>query len=216
MKTSAGDLAGQRATGHPEGEALALVREFLDERRGRAGADVSVVVLSGDASTRRYFRLKEEGLGVRSLLHGWGLPVPGVLEADGPRGIVVLEDLGDLTLQEVLKGAGDDRRESLYREALDQLALLQRESGRGPRRAPCFQIAFDIEKLSWELHYFLKHFVEGLRGCDLTAEDRSTLSEGFHRLAEEIASWPRVLCHRDFHSRNLMWHREPTWTCRRS
>jgi len=50
--------------------------------------------------------------------------------------------------------------------------------------------------------------VEGLRGCDLTAEDRSTLSEGFHRLAEEIASWPRVLCHRDFHSRNLMWHRE--------
>ena len=227
MKTSAGDLAGQRATGHPEGEALALVREFLDERRGRAGADVSVVVLSGDASTRRYFRLKEEGrsqvlalypeafvpeeltfLGVRSLLHGWGLPVPGVLEADGPRGIVVLEDLGDLTLQEVLKGAGDDRRESLYREALDQLALLQRESGRGPRRAPCFQIAFDIEKLSWELHYFLKHFVEGLRGCDLTAEDRSTLSEGFHRLAEEIASWPRVLCHRDFHSRNLMWHRE--------
>ena len=27
MKTSAGDLAGQRATGHPEGEALALVGE---------------------------------------------------------------------------------------------------------------------------------------------------------------------------------------------
>ena len=39
-------------------------------------------------------------------------------------------------------------------------------------------------------------------------EDRATLSEGFHRLSQEIASWPRVLCHRDFHSRNLMLHRE--------
>ncbi len=226
MSASAGERAGESVVQSPEGEALAQVRAFLVERRGRSGAEVSVTPLSGDASTRRYFRLQEKGrsqvlalypeafvpeeltfLGVRSLLHGFGLPVPSVLEEDGPRGIVVLEDLGDLTLQEVLKDAGNQRREALYREALDELALLQRESGRG-RRAPCFQIAFDIEKLSWELHYFLKHFVEGLRGCDLTVEDRSTLSEGFHRLAEEIASWPRGLCHRDFHTRNLMWHRE--------
>jgi hypothetical protein len=68
-------------------------------------------------------------------------------------------------------------------------------------------VAFDIEKLSWELHYFEKHFLEGLRGCDLSVEDRATLAEGFHRLAAEIASWPRVLCHRDFHSRNLMLHK---------
>jgi aminoglycoside/choline kinase family phosphotransferase len=48
--------------------------------------------------------------------------------------------------------------------------------------------------------------VEGLRGADLTVEDRATVSEGFHALAAEIASWPRALCHRDFHSRNLMLH----------
>jgi hypothetical protein len=68
-------------------------------------------------------------------------------------------------------------------------------------------VAFDLEKLSWELHYFEKHFLEGHRRCNLSVEDRSTLGETFHRLAEEIASWPRVLCHRDFHSRNLMLHR---------
>ena len=118
MKTSAGERPGRSAPGHPEGDVLAQLREFLDERRGRAGAEVAVIALSGDASTRRYFRLKEKGrsqvlalypeafvpeeltfLGVRSLLHGWGLPVPDVLEEDGPRGIVVLEDLGDLTLR---------------------------------------------------------------------------------------------------------------------
>jgi hypothetical protein len=40
----------------------------------------------------------------------------------------------------------------------------------------------------------------------LSGEDRAILSEGFHGLSAEIASWPRVLCHRDFHSRNLMRH----------
>jgi aminoglycoside/choline kinase family phosphotransferase len=50
--------------------------------------------------------------------------------------------------------------------------------------------------------------VEGLRQRDLTVEDRASLAEEFHTLAQEIASWPRVLCHRDFHSRNLMLHRE--------
>ncbi|HEY5908040.1 MAG TPA: phosphotransferase, partial [Vicinamibacteria bacterium] len=110
------------------------------------------------------------------------------------------------TLQEALRDAGPREREDLYREATSQLAQLQREAARGPQRASCFQIAFDIEKLSWELHYFLKHFVESLRGADLSVEDRATLGEAIHGLCEEIAGWPRVLCHRDFHSRNLMSH----------
>jgi aminoglycoside/choline kinase family phosphotransferase len=146
-------------------------------------------------------------LSVGALLSEWGIPVPAVLAHDGPRGVVLLEDLGDRTLQEALAVASASERVAFYREALERLATLQRESVAGRRTAPCFRVAFDVEKLSWELHYFLKHFVEGLRGRDLTAEDRATLAEAFHRLSEEIASWPRVLCHRDFHSRNLMPHR---------
>jgi hypothetical protein len=110
-------------------------------------------------------------------------------------------------LQEVLQGADAARREELYREAVDDIVTLQRKSAEGPQRAECFEIAFDIEKLSWELHYFLKHFVEGHCGRELTVEDRATLSEAFHVLSQEIASWPRALCHRDYHSRNLMLHR---------
>jgi aminoglycoside/choline kinase family phosphotransferase len=202
---------------------LGLVQEHLRERRGSGGAEVTP--LAGDASTRRYFRIREGGttavlslypepfdpgelpfLGVGALLAGWRLPVPAVLDCDGPRGIVVQEDLGDATLQEVLAHAGADAT-ALYQEALRDLALLQRESARGAPQAACFDIAFDLEKLSWELHYFQKHFLEGLRGRDLGVEDRVTVSEAFHRLADEIASWPRVLCHRDYHSRNLMRHR---------
>jgi len=208
----------------------ALTREEMDPRVAtfleRFADGVGVVPLSGDASTRRYFRVREAGRSfvlslypepfevgelpfvvVRVLMAGLGLNVPEILDQDGALGIVLQEDLGDITLQEALRTGTASEREALYREALDQLATLQREASRGAQRTPCFHIAFDIEKLSWELHYFLKHFVEGYRGCNLSVEDRATLSEGFHRLSEEVAAWPRILCHRDFHSRNLMVHK---------
>ena len=70
---------------------------------------------------------------------------------------------------------------------------LQRESASGAQRAVCFQIAFDFEKLAWELHFFWKNFLEGYRRPTSRWRTASSLAEGFHRLCGEIASWPRVL-----------------------
>jgi len=206
------------------------VAQFLGDRFGERTAEVSVTPLSGDASTRRYYRIEADRqpsvlslhpepfdadhlafVVVRNLMAGWGLPVPEIRDADGSLGILLLEDLGDLTLQESLKGASPARRTELYRQALDQLVVLQREAARAPQRAVCFQVAFDFEKLSWELHFFWKHFLEGYRKRDLSVEDRASIADGFHRLSAEIASWPRVLTHRDFHSRNLMSHEGRLW-----
>ena len=199
------------------------VSDFLADRHGARASGLRVIPLSGDASTRRYYRLLDGDersvislnpepfepeqlpfVVIRNLMAGWGLPVPEIRDVDGGRGILLQEDLGDLSLQEALKEPSPGQREELYRQALAQLVVLQREASRAPQRAICFQIAFDYEKLSWEMHFFWKHFLEGYRKCDLSVEDRAMMADAFHRLCAEISSWPRVLTHRDFHSRNLM------------
>src|SRR5262249_52951938 len=44
------------------------------------------------------------------------------------------------------------------------------------------------------------------RGAQLSDADRQDLMVEWSSIAHELSSEPRVLCHRDYHSRNLMWH----------
>ncbi len=81
-------------------------------------------------------------------------------------------------------------------------------SGAAPNSNPTiyvpYKIAFDVEKLTWELNFFVKHFLEGYRGISLSPAERAALDEEWAAIATELESEPRVLCHRDYHSRNLM------------
>ena len=59
---------------------------------------------------------------------------------------------------------------ALYRQAVAFIAVLQRRGARARvRPATCpYGIAFDVEKLTWELDFFVKHFLEAYRGAALS------------------------------------------------
>jgi aminoglycoside/choline kinase family phosphotransferase len=202
------------------------ISQFL-EQTGLASQHPRIVPLTGDASDRRYFRvlLRDEAaqvlalhagpitfdalpfVNVAALLSAMPLPVPHIHGHSDPLGIIALQDLGDVTLQAHLGAASQAEHAELYRQAVTFIATMQRRGRElaSPRYIP-YGIAFDIEKLTWELQFFTKHFLEAYRGAALLQSTRDALAEEYAVIVEELATEPRVLCHRDYHSRNLMLH----------
>lgn len=194
---------------------------------GLVAPTVRVVPLTGDASDRRYFRIiSSDGsstvlalhadaidfaslpfANVARLLRQVPLPVPAILGHSDVLGIVALEDLGDVTLQAHLGAASPAEHRALYRQAVALIDLLQRRGGElASNDYPAYRITFDVEKLTWELNFFVRHFLEAYRGAALGEDDRAKLDEEWTAITRELAAEPRVLCHRDYHSRNLMLH----------
>ncbi len=136
------------------------------------------------------------------------LRVPRIHEVAGDLGILLLEDLGDLLLQnEVERGCSEARKNALYRESVSMLVRLQArgaELAREGRRFGPFRIAFDDKKFGNELAFFRRHFLEGFKGIDVSDRDSGELTSEFRALSTELASQPYALCHRDYHSRNLI------------
>ncbi len=207
-------------------EVRGRIGQFLADT-GLAARGAKVVPLTGDAGDRRYFRvlLKNEPsqvlavhpgaiafdalpfVNVARLLAAMPVPVPRILAHSDALGIMSQQDLGDVTMQAHLGAASAAEHAALYRQAVSFIETLQRR-GRDLESADYlpYTIAFDVEKLTWELQFFLRHFLEAYRGASLTAAQREALTAEFAAIAEELAAEDRVLCHRDYHSRNLMLH----------
>jgi hypothetical protein len=193
--------------------------------KARFGPAVTLEHIAGDASDRVFFRVSAPSLSPLVLmvhsepfhletfpfflharfLHGIGAAVPQIVASWPAEGILVVQDLGDDRLQAYLTRCNASRRRFLYLQAVQVIAFLQTEGTRSlTPDLPAATTALDRERLVWELRFFAQHYVRGVMGAPLTPDQESILDEWFVSLASEVAGYRRVLCHRDFHSRNLM------------
>ncbi len=134
---------------------------------------------------------------IRAVLEAHGLPVPRRFAADEAAGIELLEDMGDVTLQDAASDPA--RRLPLYTEACDWIARLQAVP---PQPIAAFSRHMDAALIRYKATLFAEHAL-GLRGREATPAERDAVAVGFAHVAELCAAAPQRLAHRDYQSANL-------------
>jgi hypothetical protein len=129
------------------------------------------------------------------------VPVPALIGVAADAGLVIVEDIGDGLLQHWLTSVGEADRRRAYDRAVDLLEAIRGVGGCVAGTAAA-ELAFDAEKLEWELGFFLDAcFGRFLR---MAIPDESAVRSDCRELARRLAERPRVLCHRDYHARNIL------------
>lgn len=188
-----------------------------------AGEEPRIEPLTPDASAREYFRIGWRGnariacvypepfgedlpfLDTTRLYLNAGMPVAEIIEIDGDSGIVIQEDLGSYSLADELEAAGPARRQTRIREAVFLIADIQKATGLAYESGSlASRLRFDIEKLSWELDFFLTHYFVSLRKTPLKRSLEESVRSEFSELAETLEGYSVVLTHRDYHAANLL------------
>ncbi|GJM20427.1 MAG: hypothetical protein DHS20C15_03420 [Planctomycetota bacterium] len=122
-----------------------------------------------------------------------GIPVPECYAATPGERWILQEDLGDVSLALARQQARP--LAELYSEAV---ALLAQLGDRPLHSSP--QPPLDARRLRKELDHFARHTM------GLPEGPGAGLAADFDALVTRCTALPLVLCHRDYHSRNLMLH----------
>ncbi len=141
-------------------------------------------------------------LNVHRYLTSIGVRVPHILRYDEPAGMMVLEDLTDLTFEAALKQGSPHM---LYEKAVRLLARLRADAEAHPdQTCLAFTRSFDEDLYDWEFHHFREWGMEAWSGKKPPDAERAELDAIFKRLSAQLAAAPKGFTHRDYQSRNLM------------
>lgn len=177
---------------------------------------VDLSPLQGDASFRRYFRLKnvsppliavdspnetEDNPAFVAVTQCWaskGIPVPELIAHDLANGFLLLSDLGDQSLFSLLN---DETSDQLYRQAIDCLVDIQRS----PRSHQGFTLPnFSHDLYLEELGLFKNWFIDQLLGRSVDELGEGAYDKYCTQLIASADQQSQVCVHRDYHSRNFM------------
>jgi N-acetylmuramate 1-kinase len=146
-------------------------------------------------------------MNVHRFLQSLGVRIPEVYYDGQKEGFLLLEDVGDTPLRDAVDGRSTEEIERLYRQAIDQLVLLQAEGTRR-RTDACiaFQQRFDQRLFMWEFEHFIEWGLEKREGKSLSMAEGRELRSMFEKISITLDQAPVFLNHRDYHSWNLFVH----------
>jgi aminoglycoside/choline kinase family phosphotransferase len=177
--------------------------------------DLTLTVVSGDASFRRYYRFeyqnqtfiavdappdKEDSRPFVSVSQAYsqqGVIVPEVVHANLSLGFMCLSDLGD----SLLLGELDEHNvDHYYQKALALLTPIGEVTAIDGVALPVYDEARLYTEMELLTQWLLPHHLN----LSLTDEQHQTIKTAFKVLADNAMAQPQMGVHRDFHSRNLM------------
>lgn len=180
--------------------------------------------LTGDASTRRYYRIftsnesyvvcldnpfnesfeKHPFLSVQQFLGENNVRVPQIVDHNLTRGYSLQEDLGNVTLLLHLSSMTSTEEEfKIYKTIVDQLLELHRIPSSAVKNPNLFQLKFDYQKYMDETRFTFKYFMNFFNK-NLDENLISELETLFDPIMKRLSDQKMVITHRDFHSRNIM------------
>jgi aminoglycoside/choline kinase family phosphotransferase len=136
---------------------------------------------------------------IRALLEAEGLPVPRRYAADLARGVELLEDLGEVSLEDFARSASGPELESLYTEACALPPRLQRIEPRA--EVANFQRHLDAAHFHYKAERFAQWSLGGNRGA--SPAEVEVVRDAFERIGQFVGEAPQRLAHRDLQSANL-------------
>jgi aminoglycoside/choline kinase family phosphotransferase len=192
-----------------------------------AGDEITLTLLKGDGSDRKWYRATCGSASMIVVEHGppankgvseadafvaigkhlkkSGIPVPEIYAYDPSSGIVLLEDIGDAHLQDIIKNETNRKRiKAHYRAVIDRLIIMQTRGKKGFDGKSCLETPYyDLDIiLNREARYFVEAFLKGHLGLEVAFQD---LADEFSFIARNALSNQMIgFLHRDFQSRNIL------------
>lgn len=200
-----------------------LVSRSIEAKKISTGTIEDIIRLTGDASSRRYYRVfrqkdcfvvclqqpsenkTDDFLNIQSIYEKNNIRVPKIFDYDLSKGYLLEEDLGDITLLKELSGLESQKEElKQYNLALESLFKIQSIKRDDYVNESFTKRYFDIDKLMWEVEFTVKHLIEGFLKADVGPTEKKVIINGFRKICKKLTEQKMVVTHRDFHSRNIM------------
>ena len=174
-----------------------------------------LLMVSGDASFRRYFRFNENGksfiavdappesedsrkfAAVAEAYQQHGVSVPIIHAIDHDLGFYCLQDFGDNLFADALE---PENCHFLYRDALSHVPAIQSCTNTALGALPSFDDALITTEFELFTHWLLKIHLD----LQLSENEQTMIQQTLDFLRSVFFAQPQAGVHRDYHSRNLM------------